>query len=79
MSEPTAKDINDKLKVLISRINIYGDEPLTDTQRKSLSAALAYTTAIIRGKYELKSDVYFFAECKALELAKKTYGDDFLT
>lgn len=78
MGKPTAQEINETLAKVMNRVNFYGDEPITDAERQSLARVWAYVTAQIRGKYELKTDVYFTAECQAVIDTRKKYGDDFL-
>lgn len=78
MEKPTAEEIMNALEKIITRVRFYGDDPVNDTQRLSLSKEMAYVTALIRGKYGLTSGFYFPAECQAAVDAKEKYGEDFL-
>lgn len=60
--EPTAEQITKDLIRLSARISAYGDDPISDAERQSLSKATAYCVEMVRRKYKLVSAYYATAE-----------------
>lgn len=63
--EPTAEQITNDLIRLSKRISAYGDDPISDAERHSLSMATAYCVELVRKKYKLVSAYYTMAETAA--------------
>ena len=63
--EPTAEQITKDLIRLSKRISAYGDDPIGDAEKQSLSKATAYCVEMVRRKYKLVSAYYATAEVAA--------------
>lgn len=72
---PTAEEITKDLIRLSARISAYGDDPISDAERQSLSKACAYCVEMVRHKYKLVSGYYITAERAAQVMYEQQYGD----
>ena len=71
--KPTTEEIANSLARLTERISAYGDDPISDAERQSLSKATAYCVEMVRRKYGLVSAYYTTAEIAATRLYGERY------
>lgn len=65
-----------QLDSIRSSLLFYGNEDISDDEKHRLSKKLAELSEMTRLKYELTSQYYFYAECKARQKYFELYGVD---